>query len=80
MTSTAACESCGMPLETGRTAATAPTTTASFRPSTSGYSRMVAWQERRNPAATREELEAPDPRLHGHPARLARPSRVTQRG
>jgi hypothetical protein len=80
MTSTAACESCGMPLETGRYCGYCTDNHGELQAFDERFSRMVAWQERRNPAATREELErqtldymATLPAWRDHP-------RVTQRG
>jgi hypothetical protein len=59
MTTTPArtCESCGMPIETGRYCSHCTDESGQLQPFDQRFERMVAWQARRDPAATREELE-----------------------
>ena len=51
------CESCGMPIETGRYCGYCTDETGQLQSFDQRFERMVAWQARRNPDATREELE-----------------------
>lgn len=57
MTTTPACESCGMPIETGRYCAHCTDESGQLQSFDQRFERMVAWQARRDPAASREELE-----------------------
>jgi hypothetical protein len=57
MTTSPACESCGMPIETGRYCRYCTDESGQLQPFDQRFERMVAWQARRDPAATREELE-----------------------
>ena len=57
MTTAQACESCGMPIETGRYCGYCTDDAGQLQPFDERFERMVAWQARRDPAATREELE-----------------------
>ena len=52
-----ACESCGMPIETGRYCAHCTDESGQLQSFDQRFERMVAWQARRDPGATREELE-----------------------
>ena len=53
----AACESCGMPIETGRYCAYCTDETGALQSFDERFERMTAWQARRNPGATRQEIE-----------------------
>jgi hypothetical protein len=57
MTATAACESCGMPIETGRYCGYCTDETGALQSFDERFERMTAWQARRNPGATRQEIE-----------------------
>jgi hypothetical protein len=57
MTTAPACDSCGMPIETGRYCGYCTDESGSLQPFDERFERMVAWQARRNPAAARPELE-----------------------
>ncbi len=52
------CESCGMPIETGRYCAYCTTDTGELQSFDERFERMIAWQARRQPEADRAELEA----------------------
>jgi hypothetical protein len=54
---TTACESCGMPIESGRYCGYCTDETGALQPFDERFERMVAWQARRNPGATRQEIE-----------------------
>ena len=58
MIETASCESCGMPIETGRYCAHCVDENGQLQSFEERFERMVAWQQRREPQATRAELEA----------------------
>ena len=58
MTETAACESCGMPIETGRYCDHCVDEDGRLQSFEDRFERMVAWQQRREPQASRSELEA----------------------
>jgi hypothetical protein len=69
------CESCGMPIETGRYCAHCTDAEGGLQPFEERFERMVAWQARRDPGASREELEratlaylATMPAWRDHPA------------
>jgi hypothetical protein len=69
------CESCGMPIETGRYCSHCTDGDGRLQPFEERFERMVAWQARRDPAAPREELEratlaymATMPAWQDHPA------------
>ena len=55
---TSSCESCGMPLETGRYCTHCTTDSGRLQPFEERFARMVAWQERRNPDQSRADAEA----------------------
>jgi len=57
MTTAPACESCGMPIETGGYCGHCTDESGQLQSFDQRFERMVAWQARRDPAATREELE-----------------------
>jgi hypothetical protein len=57
MTATPACESCGMPIETGRYCAHCTDESGALQSFDERFTRMTAWQARRNPDATRAEIE-----------------------
>ena len=58
MTETIACESCGMPIETGRYCVHCVDADGSLQSFEDRLERMVWWQQRRQPQASRAELEA----------------------
>jgi hypothetical protein len=55
---TAPCESCGMPIETGRYCVHCTDAEGNLQAFDERFERMVTWQARREPQATRAELEA----------------------
>ena len=57
MTTTHACESCGMTIETGRYCDYCTDENGSLQSFDVRFERMTSWQARRNPKATREEIE-----------------------
>jgi hypothetical protein len=77
---TVTCESCGMPIETGRYCSYCTDETGNLQSFDERLERMIAWQARRDVQATREELErqtraymATLPAWRDHPpARVAR--------
>ena len=58
MTTTQTCESCGMPIETGRYCAHCVDETGALQSFDDRFERMIAWEARKRPDATRDELEA----------------------
>jgi C4-type Zn-finger protein len=59
MTSTeTSCDSCGMPIESGRYCGYCTDIDGELQPFDERFERMVAWQARREPEATRDQLEA----------------------
>ncbi|HVC74304.1 MAG TPA: hypothetical protein VNC85_11075 [Mycobacteriales bacterium] len=58
MTETIACESCGVPIETGRYCVHCVDADGSLQSFEDRFERMVGWQQRRQPQASRAELEA----------------------
>ncbi len=58
MTATTGCESCGMPIETGRYCAHCTDADGNLQAFEERFERMVAWQARREPDASRADLEA----------------------
>jgi uncharacterized Zn finger protein (UPF0148 family) len=52
------CESCGMPIETGRYCAYCTDENGELQSFDERFARMVGWQERRNPEQSKEEVEA----------------------
>jgi hypothetical protein len=69
------CESCGMPIESGRYCTYCTDAEGNLQPFEERFERMVAWQARRDPSASREELErvtraymATMPAWRDHPA------------
>ena len=57
MTAATACESCGMPIETGRYCGYCTDETGALQSFDERFERMTAWQARRNPGASRPEIE-----------------------
>ena len=51
------CESCSMPIETGRYCAHCTDADGNLQPFEERFERMIAWQQRKTPSATRAELE-----------------------
>jgi len=58
MTGSATCESCGMPIESGRYCQYCVGETGALQSFDERFERMIAWEARRRPDATRAELEA----------------------
>lgn len=52
------CESCGMPIESGRYCSYCTDATGELQPFDERFEKMVSWQARRSPTAPRTELEA----------------------
>jgi hypothetical protein len=52
------CESCSMPIETGRYCQHCTDDKGELQPFDERFERMVGWQQRKSPQATRAELEA----------------------
>ena len=52
------CESCGMPIESGRYCSYCTDADGRLQPFEERFERMVDWQARRDPAASREDVEA----------------------
>ena len=58
MTDTAiTCESCSMPIESGRYCAHCTDEAGNLQSFEDRFERMISWEQRRNPDASREELE-----------------------
>ena len=57
MTATYACESCGMPIETGKYCSHCTDESGALQSFEERFERMVAWEARRQPNATRADLE-----------------------
>jgi|tagenome__1003787_1003787.scaffolds.fasta_scaffold20413402_2 hypothetical protein len=53
----AGCESCGMPIESGRYCSYCTDADGRLQPFEERFERMVDWQARRDPAASRAEVE-----------------------
>jgi hypothetical protein len=51
------CESCGMPIESGRYCEHCTDQYGNLQPFEDRFERMIAWQARRTPEASRAELE-----------------------
>jgi hypothetical protein len=75
MTDPTSCESCGMPLETGRYCTHCTTDSGRLQPFEERFARMVAWQERRNPTS-----RGRTPRRPRWPTSPPCPPGVTTRG
>jgi hypothetical protein len=58
MTEAHTCESCGMTIETGRYCSYCTDSTGALVSFDERFERMVAWQARKEPEATRTDLEA----------------------
>jgi hypothetical protein len=58
MTDTLHCDSCGMPIESGRYCAYCTDADGNLQAFDERFERMVAWQARQDPTAPRERLEA----------------------
>ena len=57
MNTPTSCDSCGMPIETGRLCAHCTDADGNLQSFEERFERMVAWQSRRNPTVGQEELE-----------------------
>ena len=78
MTGSVTCESCGMPIETGRYCQHCVDETGALQSFDERFERMIAWEARRSPEATRAELESSTlaymatlPAWHEHPRVIA---------
>jgi hypothetical protein len=58
MAGTHNCESCGMTIESGRYCSYCTDSSGALQPFDERFERMVAWQARSQPNATRADLEA----------------------
>lgn len=52
------CESCGMPIESGTYCQYCVDASGKLQPFDERLERMIAWQQRKTPSASRAELEA----------------------
>jgi hypothetical protein len=52
------CDSCGMPIETGRYCSYCTDETGALQPFEERFERMIGWQARRTPGASRADLES----------------------
>ena len=57
MNTTPGCESCGMPIGTGRYCSNCTDETGQLQSFEERFERMTAWQARRNPGTPRTEIE-----------------------
>jgi hypothetical protein len=57
MNSALSCESCGMPIETGRYCSHCTDETGQLQAFEERFQRMADWQARRSPGMPREEIE-----------------------
>ena len=57
MTTAQSCESCGMPIETGRYCGYCTDENGTLQSFDIRFERMADWQARRDPGASREEIE-----------------------
>ena len=73
------CESCGMPIETGRYCAHCTDADGRLQPFEERFERMVAWQARRTPATTLDRLNGSLTPLRLTTARTASSTVVNRR-
>jgi hypothetical protein len=71
MTTSTTCESCGMPIETGRYCSHCVDADGNLQSFDERFERMVGWQARRHPEQTRDQGGGGHAGVHGHPAGLA---------
>jgi hypothetical protein len=57
MTTTSSCESCGMPIESGRYCGYCTDESGAPQSFEERFARMAGWQARRDPAASRQDIE-----------------------
>ena len=57
MTTTSSCESCGMPIESGRYCGYCTDDSGALHSFEERFARMAAWQARRDPAASKRDIE-----------------------
>jgi hypothetical protein len=57
MTTTSSCESCGIPIESGRYCDYCTDDSGALQPFEERFARMAAWQARRDPAASKQDIE-----------------------
>ena len=82
MTTTSSCESCGMPIESGRYCGYCTDESGALQSFDERFARMAAWQARHEPAASKQDIErqvldymATMPAWQDHPRVMAgRPS------
>ena len=67
------CESCSMPIETGRYCQYCVNEKGELQPFEERFERMVSWQARKSPGKSREALEAGRPTGHEFHRRAGRP-------
>lgn len=79
MTTTSSCESCGMPIESGRHCDYCTDDSGALQSFDERFARMAAWQARRDPAAAKDDIErkvldymATMPAWRDHPSVQAR--------
>jgi len=58
MSDTHPCESCSMPIESGRYCQYCTDTAGNLQPFDERFEKMIAWQARKQPSASRAELES----------------------
>ena len=57
MATTSSCDSCGMPIESGRYCGYCTDDSGALQSFEERFARMAAWQARRDPAASRQDIE-----------------------
>jgi hypothetical protein len=57
MATTSSCESCGMPIESGRYCGYCTDESGALQSFEERFARMAAWQARRDPAASHQDIE-----------------------
>ena len=79
MTTTSTCESCGMPIESGRYCGYCTDESGALQSFEERFARMAGWQARRDPTASKQDIErqvldymATMPAWHDHPRVQAR--------
>ena len=79
MTTASTCESCGNPIESGRYCSYCTDESGELKSFDDRFARLAAWQARRDPAASRQDIErqvldymATMPAWREHPRVLAR--------
>ncbi len=57
MTTMSSCDSCGMPIESGRYCGYCTDEGGALQPFEERFARMAGWQARRDPAASKQDIE-----------------------